>query len=539
MRISNGRIFLLLIFLYSCALQRNPEGGAKDITPPEVISTSPENFATNFSGHDIELQFDEYIALNDIGNQLVISPLLTYAPEIKIRKKSILIHLKDTFLENTTYTFNFGDGIMDNNEGNKLSNYQFVFSTGPVIDSLTISGKVQHAFTGATEKGILAQLYHKTDDSIPMVERPVYFARTNDSGYFTIRNISPGEYKIIALQESDANYLYTPGNESIGYLDSAVAAGTEGLQMKLFREIPAVRFMRAYSEFPGKSVLIFNQPADTITWKYLNDSTALDLYAIHYSPKKDTVTLWYRNLSTDSLSLQFENTIEKDTVILRLFKRHEDKDEKKKFALALSSGLSKLAKQTVFMPFRIESNHPLVSVDTGSIVLLEDSSPVKPLIQFADSMHLQILVNYDWKEKTGYSLLIPKGSIRDIYGVTNDTTEFTFSTNSEADYGSVKISYLDEAADPYVVQLIDDAGNVYRQFESSKTKEITYNHLLPRVYRIKLFRDDNKNGIWDTGEYLKHKQPEEVVYYPEGITVRANWDVEITIRPKALTSKKP
>ena len=182
-------ITVIIIFLTSCAIQVAPGGGEKDVKPPELISSQPENFSTNFSGHDIVLNFDEYIALNDIGSQLIISPLLNNTPQIKIRKKSLLIHFNDTLLANTTYTLNFGLGIMDNNEGNKLQNFHYVFSTGSIIDSNFISGKIINAFDRKIGKGNLALLYKTNNDSLPYLERPVYFARTNDSGDYRIVNI--------------------------------------------------------------------------------------------------------------------------------------------------------------------------------------------------------------------------------------------------------------------------------------------------------------------------------------------------------------
>ena len=217
-------LFLLtyVLLLNSCAIQVPPGGGLKDVVPPKLLSTEPQNYSTNFRGKDIRFDFDEYIYTPDLSEQLIVSPLLKYSPETKIKKKSLLIHLQDTLLENTTYTMNFGKGISDNNEGNKLENFQFVFSTGPVIDSLSISGNVSNAFNKKAEAGILVMLYRKSEDSLPFLERPIYFARTSDSGEFVVRNISSGFYKIISLKETDGNYLYTAGEESIGYADTLI-----------------------------------------------------------------------------------------------------------------------------------------------------------------------------------------------------------------------------------------------------------------------------------------------------------------------------
>ena len=124
-----GFIYIILtsLLLNSCAIQVPPGGGEKDVIPPKLLKAEPPNFSTGFTGHDFKLDFDEYITLNDLGNQLIVSPLLKNAPEVHVRKKSLLVHISDTLLENTTYTINFGQGIADNNEGNKLDNFQYVF----------------------------------------------------------------------------------------------------------------------------------------------------------------------------------------------------------------------------------------------------------------------------------------------------------------------------------------------------------------------------------------------------------------------------
>ena len=201
MRLNSAGLLLLVVFLLtSCAIQVPPDGGPQDLSAPILVSSTPENHTTSFTGHDIELNFDEYISLNNITSQLIISPLLKNQPETTVKKRSMLIHFEDTLLENTTYTINFGEGVADNNEGNKLQSFQFVFSTGTVLDSLKIQGRITNAFDNKPSKGIMSLLYRENGDSLPFHQRPVYFSTTNDSGYFTISNISPGFYKMIALK---------------------------------------------------------------------------------------------------------------------------------------------------------------------------------------------------------------------------------------------------------------------------------------------------------------------------------------------------
>ena len=177
-------LFCLLLIVTSCAIQVAPTGGEKDETAPSVKKSSPENFSTGFSGRDISISFDEFITLKELNAQFVVSPPLKYQPDIKVKKKILEIHLEDTLLENTTYTMNFGNAITDIREGNAVEGFQYVFSTGDVIDSLKVSGKVVNAFDKKTDKGICVMLYRGKDDSLPLKTLPDYFTKTAADGSF-------------------------------------------------------------------------------------------------------------------------------------------------------------------------------------------------------------------------------------------------------------------------------------------------------------------------------------------------------------------
>ena len=523
--------FLLscILLLNSCAIQVPPGGGLKDVIPPKLLSTEPKNYSTDFHGKDIRLDFDEYVTTAELSDQLIVSPLLRYSPELKIKKKSLFIHLQDTLLENTTYTMNFGKGISDYNEGNKFENFQFVFSTGAVVDSLSISGKVNRAFNQKPEPGILVMLYRKSDDSLPFLERPIYFSRTSDSGEFIVRNISQGFYKIIGLKESDGNYLYTPGEEMIGYADTLVHSESRNVNLRVFQEKLKPQLLKAYSEFPGKAVLVFNTSADSLPWKWITDTSKLSIYSIEYSALRDTISIWYQNISADSISIRFDNNFTKDTVTLRLFKSASEGRGKKTNVLVITPPTGQ---QHLYLPLLLLSNHPLVFSDFNKILLNEDSLSVTPQFIFMDSLHTRLAVKYPWKSKKGYSLYIPPSVFKDIYGFVNDSLRIPFITHSETDYGSLKINFKKQVPNPCLIQLVDLTGEkVFREFYVEKDTVCEFNFLDAGSYRIKIINDVNKNRIWDTGNYLKHFQPEYIEFYPENIIVRSNWDVEINLNP--------
>ena len=524
-------ICIISILFESCAIQVPPDGGKKDMEPPHLLSSEPANYSNLFKGSDIQLNFDEFISLNEIGSQLIVSPLLKYPPELKIRKKSLLIHFQDTLLENTTYTINFGQGITDNNEGNKLENFQFVFSTGSIIDSLDLQGSIETAFDHKKSKGVLALLYRSTRDSIPFLEKPLYFSRTNDSGQFRISNISPGSYKLIGLKETDGNYLYSPGEELIGFPDSFVNASSENINLQIFNEVTKLHLLKAYSEFPGKAVVVFNAPADTIKINLLTDTAKLNIYSYSFSKEKDTLNIWYKNNFADSLSFYFDNYLLKDTVTIRLFKLTEENKGRKRTGMTILPGNSQTVLQHLYLPHYLQITRPVATSSFDNINFYEDSLLVKAHYEFTDSLHMQLNVNHKWKSKSKYSIFIPPGTFTDIYGVKNDTIQFAFEAHGESDYGSIKIIFKKTDSIPYLLQLVDDAGSaINRQVSGSQDTIFELNFLDPRVYRIKLIRDENGNGKWDTGNYLKNIQPEQIEFYPEAITVRANWDVDVNLK---------
>ncbi len=522
---------MISILFESCAIQVPPDGGKKDVEPPHILSSQPANYSNLFKGHDLQLNFDEFISLNEIGSQLIVSPLLKNPPELKIRKKSLLIHFQDTLLENTTYTLNFGQGIADNNEGNKLENFQFVFSTGTIIDSLDVQGSVETAFDHKKSKGVLALLYRSTEDSIPFLEKPLYFSRTNDSGQFRISNISPGYYKLIGLKETDGNYLYSPGEELIGFPDTLIYANGENINLEIFNEDNKLRLLKAYSEFPGKAVIVFNSPADTIKIKLLTDTAKLNIYSFSFSKEKDTLNIWYKNNFADSLSFRFDNYSLNDTTTIRLFKLTEENKGRKKTGMTILQGNSQTVLQHLHLPHYLQINRPVATASFDKIIFYEDSLIIKVKYEFIDSLHMQLNVNHKWKSKSKYSIFIPPGTFTDIYGVKNDTIQFSFDAHGESDYGSIKIFFKKTDSITYLLQLIEDAGSaISRQVSCTKDTIFELTFLDPRIYKIKLIRDENGNGKWDTGNYLKHVQPEKIEFYPDGITVRANWDVDVNLK---------
>jgi hypothetical protein len=212
----------LIIFVPGCAKIGAPTGGPKDVTPPKYVDGVPENHSRNFTGKEISFRFDEFIVLDNISSELLISPPLSGRPEVRLRDKTVRVRLKDNLLPNTTYTLNFGNAIADLNEKNPLPDFEFVFSTGPVLDSLSVTGSAVNAFNHKPlkDQAITVMLYDNLADSAPYKDRPRYIGRTSKDGLFMVNNIRPDTFRVVAINDANSNMKYDPGTEEIAFLDS-------------------------------------------------------------------------------------------------------------------------------------------------------------------------------------------------------------------------------------------------------------------------------------------------------------------------------
>ena len=544
-------LFILNVFIGSCAQQGRPSGGAYDRTPPKAVRYQPDSASVHFDAKSIEITFDEYIQLQELNTQLLISPPLEYQPDITAKKKilSIVFDKKEVLKPNSTYTIRLGKALRDNHEATPLEDFKYIFSTGSYIDSLTIGGNIRYAFDHKAEKNILVMLYSDLSDSAIYKKQPEYFDKTNDAGYFNITNVRPGKYKIVALKDENNNYRYNEG-EIIGFLDTLVEAGkNDGLLISLFKEDPKKIFLKKKQhDGYGRFSFIFNTGSDSFHLNILNKEQYKDVkHFVQHSKYNDTLTLWVDYIDRDSLVIQSTN----GNTILDTIKF--SKLVKKEFALKNSRGPLKLLMKNSLNgmvdlnnPLRFTPSHPLVKIDTMlPVILKEDTLEYKkyPLVYKKTDSLLGLVVltttqtielkkttrNPLLKENTDYNLLILPGTFTDFFGLTNDSIKLNWKTKEEKYYGTLelKIDFDPPGGGDYIIQLLDEKETVVRQTSIDTTQTIFYDFLYPQTYKLKVIFDKNKNGKWDTGDYLKKIQPEKTLYNKEVITIRSNWDLDL------------
>ncbi|UTW64292.1 Ig-like domain-containing protein [bacterium SCSIO 12741] len=521
----------LALFATSCAQQAMPTGGDKDTTPPGISKSKPLNESTNYVGNSVILTFDEYVKQSNLGQELIVSPPLEKNPEFKIRKKSLIISFDDSLKPNTTYTFNLGQGIVDFREGNVLDSNVFVFSTGPYLDSASVSGNVKDAFTLAPPENVLVMLYEQEDDSIPALERPYYYTKVKPDGQFELTHLKEGTYQMFALIDQNNNYLYDLPNEWIGFSSELISTQNQsdtGNSIALFQEDLGQQYVISteVSRY-GKIDVIFSKPAKTPEIKFLDDGSKPPFLKI-WNSKKDSLQLWYRpqDWTTDSMTLEiWDNGNALDTFQLARPDLPEKKAELNELNLDLSLNTSKnVAKY--FAPLYLRSSAPLKKVENLTATLIEGKDTLQVNLIQEDEFKLK--VEHKLQEDMRYQFVLVDSSLVDQVGFSHDSLELNFQTKSAIQYASLKLKILGLSGKSTLVELRDEKDEIlYRQDKLSGEGNLNYPNLEPGNYRIKMIFDDNQNGKWDPGTFIPRKQPEKVIYFSGQIEIKEGWDKEL------------
>ena len=517
--------FLIMVSLTKCARKSIPTGGLKDTLPPIMINASPKMNTVFFDKEKIIITFDEFIKLKDISKQLIISPPLELdkykvKPQGTVAKK-IQIQLLDSLKKETTYTFNFGESIVDNNEDNPLPFFRYALSTGPIIDSLEIRGKVTDAYERITEPYTSIHLYpvdSTYSDSTIFLKKPFYVTSTLDSVIYNFKNLRPDTYEIIAIKDVGGNYLFDQNIDKIGFLEKPITLpGDSVINFRIFKEIPNQFWTRPF--FINTSLIGFGYygEADREAIEVKSKVPRNFRYLINKNRETDTLNFWFRGDKLDSLKFAIK---EEDTT--RLF------NVKFKKELRDSLEISVITKSIMGLldSFKIKSNLPLVKINLDLINIKGLDSLSVPYKASLDKNYDRLSLFYDWLPNDNYKIELLPNALIDFWGNTHDTLRFSAKTKLIEDYGNIFLQILREDKDPFVLELVNLKGESLRRLDVSNESDFyEFKYLLPGNYLFRYIKDKNGNKKWDTGNYLKKIQPEMVYYSPDTIDLRANWEI--------------
>ncbi len=513
---------VFLVILSSCAKRGNITGGLKDSIAPVLSSSFPKNGTVNFNGKEIKLVFNEFVKLKNVNKQLIISPPMKNQPEILPynASKVITIKLKDTLLPNTTYSFNFGQSIEDNNEGNPYSQFKYLFSTGATIDSLKLNVKIKDALEKKQDNFVSVMLYEineKFNDSTIYKETPRYITNTLDSlKIVTLENIKAGKYLLLALKDN-GNNKFNPKVDKIGFQKQYITIPNDTIfELELFKEKIPFTAIKPSQASGNKMLMGYEGNPKGIKVTIKNGAEILPNLVTQF-PKKDSVHIWFKPIKTDSLQVR----IEKDNFL---------KDFTVKLKKQKPDTLSINAEFSSTLPLRerftLNSSTPLLQFDKSKISIKNKDSLALDFTTDYDEFEQKFYLNFKKEASEKYKIILFPGALTDFFDNKNDTLSYSIGTKNLSDYGNMRVILENVKRFPLIVQLTDKEGKVKYTEYPEKNTTLNFDTIEPATYTLRVIYDDNKNKTWDTGSYLEKRQSEEVIYFPKEINIRSNWDWE-------------
>ena len=551
----------MTIFSHSCANTTTPPtGGPKDTIPPVITEIYPALGQVNVPVHKtkLELEFNEYVVVKD-PKSLYLSPPLEKAPLHKIKGKSVIVYFEGDLDSNKTYTLDVTNAIADNNEGNMFPGYTLVFSTGERIDSMVVTGLVQDCNTLMPLKGATVMLYKDHADSAIFLKRPDAAVKTDEWGFFCLRNIQDTVYRMYAIMDENNNNIYEAENEKVAFIDTLIrpvvmvsdslpelmkydmkdtlnclARNTE-YELNIFREKPSkqmivnkerigertayITFMAPYAQVD--SIWIKGVPADKLITQFNIVQDSLEIWVNDPKPQPDTLFLNVKYMKTDTLGLlnSFTEEIKLTKPRKSVAAKASKKDIKKEDTTAVFTMDAKPENIEQY-GFVMEFKYPLVESAFDSLVFRS----VKPRQQESigkytvtqDSLNLRkyvIMPSEKLQQGYEYFLKIPHRKFRDINGFYNDSSEVKVTLPSD-DKLSTLILNLSGVNNKYIVDLLNEKRDkTLRSYIITEDVPLTFPYLKAGKYSIRITEDLNRNGIVDTGNLLEHRQPEKVRFY--------------------------
>ena len=623
-------IVAVALFVAACASIGAPDGGDYDEEPPRVVSSMPMNQTRGFDRKRISILFNEYIKIENASEKVIVSPPQTEPANIRTAGKRVLIDLYDTLQPATTYTIDFSDAIVDNNEGNPMGNYTFTFSTGEEIDTMEVAGYVLNAADLEPIKGIMVGLYAEpvadsgVPDSLFRTEALQRVSRTNGSGYFVIKGVAAGRrYRAFALQDMDGDFRFSQKSEMVAidttlftsYCKPDIRLDTVWADSTHYDSIRPIHYthffpddivLRAFTEegqdrhllkternVPETFTAIFTAPSDSLPKIQGLNFNADSCLIVEANLTGDTITYWitdttiaymdtllfdFTYLDTDTLHQLVWKTDSAMELVPKTTHAKQMKDLEEKIK-DWEKEQEKRRKKTKNLPeeenpylttFLETSCTPSGSIDPNQNPILTFSEPLTALpdsgaIHFAikqDSLWLDAPYEFtpvegklrdfqlfaEWELGNVYRLQIDSAAVTGILGHTNKPITQQFTIRKAEDYGALFIQ-VNLPDSNVIVELLNGSDKPVRIEHANAEGRADFFYLRPGDYYMRCYIDSNGDEEWTTGDVAEGRQPEEVFYFPQPMTVKAQWEIEqkwdargiptMRQKPEKITKQKP
>ena len=517
--------------LLSCAQIVAPTGGKKDTLAPVIVKMIPANQSRNFNGKQIDILFDEYVSVDNIQQQLSITPNLEGTYETKILPKGARLIFDKPFKENTTYSLNFRNTFKDMNERNVAKNIRLVFSTGKVIDSLKVSGKVKNPLTNKPMMDVSVGLYVYSDTLNPKKIKPYYFMRTDSSGIFTIENVATGKYRIYAITDVNNNLLYDEAKENLGIITDTITlkSNLENLEINVAR----------MEKIPNKVL----KARTTSNYAYIDYYRGIKNVKINFADKKDSMV--YQQTEAKSIRIFNTNHIYTDTIKVKIsvtdsldrvfthdqkikFKEKPKKNDgvKEEFAMKTkpSNGEDIDLKE---VGYTLTFTKPIKNYDLNKIEFMNDTLVRIPVTEKNitwNNEKTEMKIKVDGKKAKDFvRLKMPKGT---FISVENDSTQNFVSMHPIRDsenYGTLSGEVKNPKKKGFFVELLNEQYEVIQKVDNVLKYEFTF--VKAGTYYIRMIIDENRNGKWDSGDLEKNQLPEIIKFSVDKIKLKQNFEL--------------
>ena len=555
-------IAIATLSLVSCANRGiGPQGGPKDTIPPVPLKAEPEVGALNFTGKHIEVTFNEYIQLDNLAKNLLMSPPQQHPPDVKARGKRLIINFQDSLYANTTYTLDFGEAVCDFREKVPLKGYYYYFSTGDEIDTLEYMGRVYDAATLNPVPDVLVGIHSDLSDSA-FVRLPFRrIAKSDANGYFRIANIHPGAYRLYAVDDFSRDYRMTPG-EAYAFLDSTISIPADSgvlSNLLLFKEEQQKLYLQKVNrdEEHRITLLFSSSPDSLIIWRVMRpseiDSTKSDSAWVDPTPymhmahttNRDTVTIWLVDsiaIRQDSLFLEarYRRTdsifnVEWCTDTLRAIWRAPRLNARAKETMDRINRNKRLELKSnarkgfeIYDTLSLSCSTPIASIDMDKIRIIERVDSVETPVPFTiapyDTLPQKLVFLADLQPGGNYELHLDSAALHDVYETTHIKGDYGLLVKTPEDYSTLRVKL-----NPFVpkarVQVLDGKDKVLRELPATEEGAF-FEYLKPDTYYLRLYIDENEDGRWTTGSWNPKRQPEQIYYFPSSIQTKSNWDFE-------------
>ena len=573
-----------MMFSHSCANTTTPpSGGPKDTIPPIITEIYPVLAQTNVPVHKpkIEIKFNEYVVVKD-PKSLFLSPPLEKSAQFKLKGKGILISFESDLDSNKTYTLDLTNAIADNNEGNMFPGFTMVFSTGDRIDSMMVTGIVQDCNNLQPIKGATVMLYKDHADSAVFLKRPDAAVKTDEWGFFCLRNIQDTIYRMYAIIDENNNNKYEAESERVAFIDTLIkpvnmvadslpevqkydmkdtlhclARKTE-YELNVFKEKPTkqmivnkerigertayITFMAPYAQID--SIWIKGVPKEKLITQFNLIQDSLEIWVNDPAPQPDTLFLNVKYMKTDTTGLlnSFTEEIKLAKPKAGLLGKTSKKDIKKEDTTCVFT-LEAKPENVEQYGFIMEFKYPVVKEAFDSLIFRSlnprQQEHFGKYTVTQDSLNLRrytIMPKEKFQSGWEYYLKVPHRKFTDINGFYNDSTEVKVSLPNDDKLSSLSL-VLSGVDNKYIVDLLNEKRDkVLRSFIIDKDQTLLFPYLKTGKYAIRLTEDVNRNGLVDTGNLLEHRQPEKVRFYklddgtflidiPESVELEQNVDV--------------